>query len=74
MEKFLCFEVVFFVVLDVSDHLFFINNLKILNSDVLKKLVISNPCMFQDFLRVHLTTFCGTVVGKQRRTWQSVVI
>jgi hypothetical protein len=38
--KFLCFEVVFCVVMDVSHHLFFINKFKILNSNVLKKLVI----------------------------------
>jgi hypothetical protein len=35
MVQILCFEVVFFVVLDVSHHLFFINNLIILNSNVL---------------------------------------
>jgi hypothetical protein len=33
MVQFLCFEVVFCVVLDVNYHLFFINNLKILNSN-----------------------------------------
>jgi hypothetical protein len=36
MVQFSCFEVVFCVVLDVSHHLFFIKNLKILNSNVLK--------------------------------------
>jgi hypothetical protein len=35
MEQFLCFEVVFYVILDVSHHLFFINNFKIFNSNVL---------------------------------------
>jgi hypothetical protein len=35
--QFLCYEIVFCVVLDVSHHLFFINNLKILNSNVLRK-------------------------------------
>jgi hypothetical protein len=33
--EFLWFKVMFCVVLDVSHHLFFINNLKILNSNVL---------------------------------------
>jgi hypothetical protein len=44
MVQFLCFEVVFWVVLKLIHHLFLINNLKILNSNVLKKVVIF--CVF----------------------------
>jgi hypothetical protein len=50
MVKFLCFEVLFFVVLDLKHHLFFINNLKNLNSYVMKKLLIF--CVFVVWKRV----------------------
>jgi hypothetical protein len=50
MVQFLCFQFVFCVFLDVSHQLFFINNLKILNYNFLKKVVLF--CVFAGWKRV----------------------
>jgi hypothetical protein len=62
MVQFLCFNVVFYVVLDVTHHLFFINNLKILNSNVLKKVVIF--FVFSVWKRVYWASISMRIWGK----------
>jgi hypothetical protein len=63
MVQLLCLEVEFCVVLDVSHHLFFINNLHILNFNVLNKVDIF--CVFAGWKRVFSATLSLRIRGRR---------